>query len=363
MKDLVSRAIGLRQERDRLTPMANSRRIQARPHGQGSGWLALLGYAALGLACLLLALVTFIFVAAPIDGMRDRLVQDIKARTGRDFVVSGPTSLKLVPRLAVSFADVSLSPAPGMRGEPILRAQALEAEVGFLSLFSPQPTVRRLVLSRPVIELRVDAQGRRSWDFAAARNGARAVGAGGPVAGAIRAGLRRAERSSRLPSTSSSQPACASSTAPCATSTSAPAYATRLARSSSILPPTPSDGATRGQGRFRLARREDGVRGGPVLGPGRAGGAEGPADLQAGRTADRGQLRRRHRGCSRAGTGRACQHQSAIAARSRKLARRPDGRWTAGPRPPQPIELARRRRRPGVAVAPDGDAWRHLARG
>src|SRR5262245_13420367 len=146
--------------------MANSRRIQARPRGQASGWLALLGYAALGLACLLLALVTFIFVAAPIDGMRDRLVQDIKARTGRDFAVSGPTSLNLVPRLAVSFADVSLSPPPGMGGEPILRAQALQAEVGFLSLFSPQPTVRRIVLSRPLIELRVDAQGRRSWDFA-----------------------------------------------------------------------------------------------------------------------------------------------------------------------------------------------------
>ena len=120
---------------------------------------------------------------------------------------------------------------------------------------------------------------------------------------------------------------------------------------------------TRGQGRFRLARREDGVRGGPVHGPGRAGGAEGPADFQAGRTADRGQLRRRHRGCSRAGTGRACQHQGAIVAGPWKLARRPDGCWTAGPRPAQPIELARRRRRPGVAVAPDGDAWRHLARG
>ena len=77
--------------------MAHDRRIQARPRGQGSGWLALAGYAGLGLACLLLALATFIFVAAPIDGVRDRLAHDIKARTGRDFVVSGPTSLSLLP--------------------------------------------------------------------------------------------------------------------------------------------------------------------------------------------------------------------------------------------------------------------------
>ena len=147
--------------------MANTRRTQAQPRGQGSGWLALAGYAALGLACLLLALATFIFVAAPLDGVRDRLAEDIKARTGRDLAVSGGTSLNLLPRLAVSFADVSLSAPPGMGGEPILRAKTLEAEVGFLSLLSQRPAVRRLVLSRPVIELRVDAQGRRNWDFAA----------------------------------------------------------------------------------------------------------------------------------------------------------------------------------------------------
>jgi AsmA protein len=147
--------------------MVNTRRTQVRPRGQGYSWLALAGYAALGLACLMLALATFILVAAPLDGVRDRLAEDIKARTGRDFAVSGGTSLNLLPRLAVSFADVSLSAPPGMGGEPILRAKSLEAEVGFLSLLSQRPAIRRLVLSRPVIELRVDAQGRRNWDFAA----------------------------------------------------------------------------------------------------------------------------------------------------------------------------------------------------
>ena len=157
--------------------------MQARPRGQGSGWLALAGYAGLGLACLLLALATFIFVAAPIDGVRDRLAQDIKARTGRDFVVAGPTSLSLLPRPAVSFADVSLSAAPGMGGEPILRAKTVQAEVGVLSLFSQQPAVRRLVVSRPVIELRVDAQGRRSWEFGALEDRrVRVAQAGGPGA-------------------------------------------------------------------------------------------------------------------------------------------------------------------------------------
>jgi AsmA protein len=50
-------------------------------------------------------------------------------------------------------------------------ADALEVEVGFLSLVTRQAAIRRLVLTRPTIELRVDAEGRRSWEFAGAAPG------------------------------------------------------------------------------------------------------------------------------------------------------------------------------------------------
>jgi AsmA protein len=148
--------------------MANVRRAQARHDRQWNRWLTIVGYGGLGLGCLLLAAATFVFLAAPVDLVRDRLVQDIKARTGRDLVVAGATSLVLFPRLAVSFANVALSAPPGMGGEPTLRVQTLEAELGLLSLLSQQAGIKRLVLSRPTIELRVDAQGRRSWEFATA---------------------------------------------------------------------------------------------------------------------------------------------------------------------------------------------------
>ena len=64
--------------------------------------------------------------------------------------------------------DVTLSQPPGMTGAPTARMQQLEAVVPVWPLLSRQVTVERLVLQRPVIELRIDAQGRRSWDFAAA---------------------------------------------------------------------------------------------------------------------------------------------------------------------------------------------------
>src|SRR5689334_3010048 len=113
--------------------MANVRRTQARRGQQWNRWLTVVGYSGLGLGCLLLAAATFIILAAPVDQVRDQLVRDVKARTGRDLVVAGPTSFILFPRLAVSFTNVALSVPPGMRGEPTLRVQTLEAEVSFWS--------------------------------------------------------------------------------------------------------------------------------------------------------------------------------------------------------------------------------------
>ena len=151
------------------------RRGKAQPRGQSSRWLAFAGYAALGLGCLLLGAVTFLLVAAPVELVRDRVIEQVKARTGRDLVVAGPTSLVFFPRLAISLGDVAFSAPRGMGGAPTLAVRTLEAEVGFASLFTQQPNLRRLVLTRPVFELRVDAQGRRSWDFASAAPGSMQV--------------------------------------------------------------------------------------------------------------------------------------------------------------------------------------------
>lgn len=151
---------------DRSTTRPDLRRAEGPLDPEGGGWLAYLGYAALGLGCLLVAAVTFLLVAAPVDLVRDQLIQQVKAQTGRDLSVSGGTSLVFFPRVAISLADVAFSAPPAMGGAPTLVAQRVEAEVGLASLLTRQAGIKRIVVSRPVIELRVDAQGRRSWDFA-----------------------------------------------------------------------------------------------------------------------------------------------------------------------------------------------------
>jgi AsmA protein len=117
------------------------------------------------LGCAGLAGVAFLLIAAPVDILRDRVIEQVKARTGRDLVIGGPVSLSVFPRPAVSLGDVSLSAPEGMEGAPTLVAPALDVELRPWSLLLWQVAVERLTLHRPTIELGTDAQGRRSWEF------------------------------------------------------------------------------------------------------------------------------------------------------------------------------------------------------
>ena len=183
------------REAARVRPIAADGRPLAmrvqrrRSHGRRSQWLTVAGYAGLGFGCLLAATATFLLVAAPVDLVRDRAIELVKARTGRDLVIAGPTSLTYFPRFGVAFSEVSLASPPDMGGPPVLAARKLQVEMPFWSLLSKRVVARRVLLDGAVVELRVDAAGRRSWDFAAwldrptrlAQAGGRATDAGADV--------------------------------------------------------------------------------------------------------------------------------------------------------------------------------------
>ena len=137
------------------------------PPRRQSSWLSVAGYAALSVGCMLAGAVTFLLVAAPVDMVRDRAVEVVKARTGRDLAIAGSTKLTYFPRFGVAFSQVSLGAPADMGGPPVLAARSLQVELPVWSLFSRRIVPRQVRLDGPVIELRVDAQGRRSWDFAA----------------------------------------------------------------------------------------------------------------------------------------------------------------------------------------------------
>jgi AsmA protein len=153
------------REQGRGMPRRGTRPAPAR--ARSSGIVSALFYCALALVMIVVAVGTFLFVAAPVDILRDQVAQQVKARTGRDLVIAGRSSLSFYPSVGMSFRDVTLSAPPGMSAPPTIQMAGLDVTVSIWPLLSRQIEVQRLVLRQPVIDLRTDARGRRSWDFAA----------------------------------------------------------------------------------------------------------------------------------------------------------------------------------------------------
>ncbi len=123
------------------------------------GFIALLAIAGAGAA--------YFVMNAPADLVRDRVVAEVKARTGRDLKIAGPATFTLYPNIGVSMRDVSLSPPPGMTGKPLVTMEGLDVSVRILPLLKREVYVERIILQKPVFELYADKQGRKSWEFAA----------------------------------------------------------------------------------------------------------------------------------------------------------------------------------------------------
>jgi AsmA protein len=135
------------------------------PRSGGSWWRYALGIVG-GIAVVAATGAGALFMLAPVDLIRDEIIREVKAHTGRDLSVSGGTSLSLFPSLAVTLDNVSLSAPPGMSVPPLAVMRRLEARASLVSVLAGQFNVEQLVLTDPVVELSIDATGRKSWDFA-----------------------------------------------------------------------------------------------------------------------------------------------------------------------------------------------------
>ncbi len=127
----------------------------------------LVRYSLLTLLALVVGVGGFLVLAPPTDIIRDRVIAEVKAKTGRDLAV-GSARLTLVPSLGVNLKNVTLSNPGDMPGAPLLTAKGIEVNVALLPLITREVQIERLVLVEPVINLRIDAAGRRNWDFAEA---------------------------------------------------------------------------------------------------------------------------------------------------------------------------------------------------
>lgn len=110
---------------------------------------------------------TYLLLNPPSDLIRRQITDAVKAKTGRDLVINGAAGFTFFPAIGVSLKDVTLSGPPGVPGQ-FVQIEALDVSLKALALLNRRAEVKRLVLTKPVFDLRVDKNGRNNWDFAAA---------------------------------------------------------------------------------------------------------------------------------------------------------------------------------------------------
>ncbi|MGQ0455489.1 MAG: AsmA family protein [Hyphomicrobium sp.] len=134
------------------------------PKPSGGGFLSALFYLTLLLLIVVGSAVGYLAINPPSDLIRQTLAEQVKARTGRDLVVAGPANFSFYPGLGVSLKDVSLSGPPGSNAT-LVKMAALDVSVKAAPLLSREVSVDRIVLSKPIFDLRVDKAGKKNWDF------------------------------------------------------------------------------------------------------------------------------------------------------------------------------------------------------
>lgn len=109
--------------------------------------------------------VGYLIVNPPSDLIRTTIAEQVKAKTGRDLIVAGPAAFSFYPGLGVTLKDVSLSGPPGASGKLVTMAE-LDVNIKTMPLINRNVEVRRLIVRKPVFDLRVDKAGKNNWNFA-----------------------------------------------------------------------------------------------------------------------------------------------------------------------------------------------------
>lgn len=142
-------------------------RRRAAPKKRGGfGFLRGLFLVVFALVAIAVGGAAYFLYALPPDFVRDQIVDQVKAKTGRTLTIAGPTAFTIYPSVGFTMKGVTLSPPPGMSGKPLATMDGLDASVALLPLLKREIKVERLVLQKPVFELYTDGKGRKSWEFA-----------------------------------------------------------------------------------------------------------------------------------------------------------------------------------------------------
>jgi AsmA protein len=155
------------QRRDSSAPgRLSADRRYPEPPRRSSSLMAILLYGGVALLCLAVGAGTFLIMSPPTELIRREIIAGVKRETGRDLTIGGGASFTIFPGVGLRLNEVSLSAPPGMGGEPLVKMASFDVGVRLMPLLRQEIVIDRLELNEPVFSLRVDGDGRRSWDMA-----------------------------------------------------------------------------------------------------------------------------------------------------------------------------------------------------
>ena len=124
-----------------------------------------LGIGLLGLIVLLVAAIAVVPRVIDWNGYKSDIVQVVKDATGRDLVIGGDIEVAILPGITFELRDVGLSNAPGAAEPRMFTLDSVRGKLALLPLIFRNVVVEELVISRPVLHLEIDRDGRPNWAF------------------------------------------------------------------------------------------------------------------------------------------------------------------------------------------------------
>lgn len=100
----------------------------------------------------------------PGDRIAQVAVDQLKAQTGREVVLSGETKVSYYPVLGVATGPITIANADWSNGVPLMKADALKVGVDLMSLLSGQVRITGLEAVAPDILLERSKDGRVNWE-------------------------------------------------------------------------------------------------------------------------------------------------------------------------------------------------------
>lgn len=130
------------------------------------GTSVLIGLSAVVVAAIV-AVIGVVMLQSPSKLIEQQLQAQVRSATGRELTVAGGSSITFWPSIGVAFDDIRLSAPPEMNAPDTIRAARLGTNIALWPLLTGRAVVESITLDQPVINLRIDEQGRASWRFGA----------------------------------------------------------------------------------------------------------------------------------------------------------------------------------------------------